>query len=149
MNAAKFTMNGISESKRREISPQKFLYYSNARVVFQDKYYEEITIAVNKPIAPSPSMLGNPGYYNVGDFQPNMLNEKKKTIVEEKREAAEKIRIIRNFYIEKGVNDKDTLDLLVHNATNLRKGGGLDRWWYGIKKRNFMELMEDYKYPLT
>ena len=77
-----------------------------------------------------------------------MLNDQRKTQIEEKREQAEKIRKIRNFYIDKGVSDRETLDWLVHRGARMRSGK-IEKWWYSAKKRNFFELLEEYKYPLT
>ena len=86
INWSKETINGLTEAKRLSMSPEWFIYYSNAKVVKKDKYLEEITISVDKPTLPSVAMLGQEGYYPVGDFNRSMLNEKKKTQIEEKRE---------------------------------------------------------------
>ena len=49
------TLNGLNEAKRNSLSPTKFIYYSNPRVTKCDKYSEEVTLTVDKPLDPPES----------------------------------------------------------------------------------------------
>jgi len=64
-------MNGLLESRRRKESPSKFLFHSNPQITLQDKYSEELTLTIDKPVAPNENFVFGKGYYKVDDVGKN------------------------------------------------------------------------------
>ena len=64
---AKMSANALTESKRKgNISPTKYLEFSNARIISQDKYLDEVILAVNKPLLPDPTVaFSGPEYFKL------------------------------------------------------------------------------------
>ena len=111
------------------MSPEKFIYYCNAQVVKSDKLTEELVLQVTKPVKPSLAFVGQEGYYEVDDFrQKNTLSLKQK-----EREAKLEAKKVKEFYAAKGCTEPKLTD---------------PKWYLSVKKENFADLIDRYKYAL-
>ncbi len=113
------------------MSPTKFLYYSNAVVIKSDKYTEELILQIRKPARPSEAFIGKPGYYTVEEFNNKDGNMTFKQI---EREARIEAKRIKDFYAAKGAHEPKLSD---------------PKWYLFMKKQNFMEIVDHYKYSLS
>ena len=113
------------------MSPTKFLYYSNAVVIKSDKYTEELVLQIRKPARPSEAFIGKPGYYTVEEFNNKDGNMTFKQI---EREARIEAKRIKDFYAAKGAHEPKLSD---------------PKWYLFMKKQNFMEIVDQYKYSLS
>ena len=144
---AKLAANAFTEQKRRgDSSPTKFLEFKNARVVHQDKYLDEITLAIDKPEMPAATVAFGPQYYKLDKYT---FGKKNQEIAIEYSKKEEKLRLkaIKEFYRSKGIKNEGLIDELIKRSSLLRQGL-IDKWWISLRKRNFLEMLDEYKYPL-
>ena len=57
----------------------------------------------------------------------------------------EKFNLLKNFYLKKGVRESVAEELAMSN----RYCGKELKWWHMQKKEPFLEIVEEYRYPLT
>ena len=127
LHSAKVTLTGLKEAQRTSLSPSRFVYFSNPRVTKIDRFSEEITLTLDKPIDPPELYIGSPGYYPVGDYKLGHEHMRKYQAKEAKRKEAERLQEVREFYKKKGIKDTRLLEELLLKGTE--DDVNLQRWW--------------------
>jgi hypothetical protein len=146
---SKRMLNGLHEAKRlRDPDQTNYLFFKEPKLILCDKYSEEITLELRKPLPVNPNLVTC--LYKVDDefgFKrwnclDDLPDHKRKAY--EKKIETDKFMHIKSFYLAKGVTDM--------TAEALARAGrpeDQEKWWHRERKRPFLEVVDEYKYPLV
>lgn len=143
LDFAKLHANALRAKERNPESDfDGFVQFSHPKVVVSNKTTGQLTIALQKPVLPSSTT--HPGLHKLEAFFGSPMQAR---LEREKGQERQRSEIARRFYQERGVPDP-IADHLISRA-QLASKGLVHKWWLAIKKRNFFDCVDEYKYPMS